>query len=347
MLIVGRLRLGLSQKELARRLGMRMQQVQRYEKERYRSISLSNYRKVAAVVGIRPHSELLEEPRSGWVGAQDISVEEARKVVRHARKRGWIEGGRESIEDGLAQLKKDIAEHVVEYSRPSMLRTGLNVREDVVDDWSLLAWKSQITRRAETIAESLDVDYNPLDLGWLTDLVRLSSDADGPRLAIDFLLQRGIVVVAEPAVPGMPLDGAAFVVNGVPVVGLTLRHDRLDNFWFTLLHEIAHVVLHYRTGLATGFFDDIDKPTRDDLELEANEFASELLLPEHRWKRSPARIAMKPGPIIAFAKALGVHPAIVFGRIRKERDRYDLFSQYVGHRGVRKHFEDFNEKEPR
>ena len=64
----------------------------------------------------------------------------------------------------------------------------------------------------------------------------------------------------------MKIDGAAFLVDEIPVIGMTLRLDAVDNFWFTLLHEVAHVILHYRTGLASGFFDDVDNPAIDELE---------------------------------------------------------------------------------
>jgi HTH-type transcriptional regulator/antitoxin HigA len=134
----------------------------------------------------------------------------------------------------------------------------------------------------------------------------------------------------------MGVDGAAFLIDGNPVIGLTLRRDTLDGFWFSLLHEVAHVVLHYRTGLASGFFDSFEPHAVDELEDEANAFASNLLIPDEQWRRSPARIAKSPEPIEAFARQLGVHPAIVFGRIRMERDNYTLFSNKIGQGQVRK-----------
>ena len=145
------------------------------------------------------------------------------------------------------------------------------------------------------------------------------------------------MLVAEPQIPGMKVDGAAFLLEGVPVIGLTLRRDTVDNFWFTLLHEVGHVILHYRTGLRTGFFDDTDTTDVDEIEQEANEFASNVLIPEERWKRSPARITKSPAVVEKFAKELGINPAIVFGRIQKERGNYAIFSNSIGRGAVRKH----------
>lgn len=120
-------------------------------------------------------------------------------------------------------------------------------------------------------------------------------------------------------------------------IGLTIRRDTIDSFWFTLMHEVAHVILHYRTGLALGFFDDSEASSLDEIEAEANEFASNILIPDERWKRSPARIAKSSTVVERFAKELQIHPAIVFGRIQKERGDYAIFSNLVG-RGQVKRF---------
>jgi HTH-type transcriptional regulator/antitoxin HigA len=169
-------------------------------------------------------------------------------------------------------------------------------------------------------------------------LVRLSQANDGPLLARDLLKQHGIVLIAERNVPGMKVDGAAFLVDDIPVIGLTLLRDSIDNFWFTLIHEVAHVILHYRTGLAAGFFDDVEASDVDEMEDEANRFAANLLIPEEIWSRSPARIAKTADPIERFADQLGISPAIVFGRVRLERKNYALFADRIGRGKVREHF---------
>jgi HTH-type transcriptional regulator/antitoxin HigA len=74
----------------------------------------------------------------------------------------------------------------------------------------------------------------------------------------------------------------------------------------------------------------------DELEEEANAFAGNLLLPDEVWTRSPARIARTAEPVEKLAQRLGIHPAIVFGRIRLERDDYSLFSNKIGHGLVRR-----------
>ena len=334
-LIVARVIKGWSQKELARRLFLPEQQVQRYEAERYRSISLGNLIRVARTLGVRLNADLPSSTDDPWLPTYEMSSAELQKVLKHAREHGWLDKADQSDDSGISQLRRTVAEHVGEYGTPSLLRTGLNV-EDRSKDWVLLAWKAQVTRQALKIIQKRRVKYRPLDVSWLKDLVHLSASEDGPSRVPDLLAERGIILVAEPQIVGMKVDGAAFLVDDTPVIGLTLQRDSLDNFWFTLLHEIAHVILHYRTGLASGFFDDVDNPEVDEFEEEADKFASNMLIPEELWARSPARIAKTAEPIERIARQLEIAPAIVFGRIRMERKNYAIFSDRIGRGKVRK-----------
>ncbi|MDE2319928.1 MAG: ImmA/IrrE family metallo-endopeptidase [Rhodospirillales bacterium] len=335
LLVVARVSRGWSQKELARRLFLPEQQVQRYEAERYRSISLGSLIRVARTLGVRLTAELPTQFQEQWLPSYEMSQADAQKVLKHARVHGWLDKTNQTDESGLSQLKRTVAEHVSEHGTPSLLRTGLNV-ETHAQDWLLLAWKAQVTRRAISDLQRIKTRYNPLDISWLKDLVRLSAKSDGPSFVPAFLASHGIILICEPQIAGMNVDGAAFLIDDSPVIGLTLRHDRLDNFWFTLMHELAHVVVHYRTGLASGFFDNVDNPSIDEIEREANQFASNLLIPDELWIRSPARIAKSVEPIERLAEQLDISSAIIFGRIRLERNNYTIFSNKIGQGKVRK-----------
>ena len=340
-LIVARITRGYSQKELARRLGLKEQQIQRYEADRYRSISLSNYRRVAHVLGVRWDIELSDAAApwhaSGWEFATDISSNDIKKVLKHAAEHRWFAGGADGFSEkgNPNYLSKYIADHIMNYGSPTLLRSGLNMSGQV-NDLFLIAWKSRVTRVAEGIIDKDNIKYLSLDISWLRELVRLSPKVDGPARARDSLRTQGIVLVCEPQISGLNLDGAAFLVGRTPVIGLTLRRDTIDSFWFTLLHEIAHVILHYRTGLRSGFFDDIDSPNVDEIEKEADGFASNMLIPDEQWQRSTARIAKDSATIVRLAEELGIHPAIIFGRVQKERGNYATFAEKIGRGGVRK-----------
>ncbi len=338
LLVATRIMKRLSQKELARSLGLKEQQIQRYEADLYSKITLANFHKIAGVLGARLVLDVAP-PVEEWAASYQVpSTNELAKVVRHAREHGWLESDNSDDEGAIGQLVRRVADHVLRYGTPSLLRTGLNV-VDHSSDWVLLSWKAQVTRVAERIIEKRALSYRSLDVSWLIDLVQLSRLDDGPVRARDMLLEHGIVLVVEPHIAGMKVDGAAFLVGDIPVIGMTLLRDALDNFWFTLIHEVAHVILHYRTGLAAGFFDNEATSTEvDDMEEEANAFASNLLIPDEVWARSPVRITKIAEPVERLAGQLGIHPAIVFGRIRMERRDYSSFFNKTGSGLVRGQF---------
>lgn len=335
-LIAARLMRKLSQKDLARKLGLREQVIQRWEAERYRSINLANYQKVAQTLGVRWRPEHGLPLTEQWGLSYDVTRDDLTKVARHAQANGWLASDENSTEKAIAALVRHIGDHVIRHGTPSLLRTGMR-SDDRPENWSLLAWKAQVTRRAEAISGERRVPrYRAVDVSWLVELVQLSELPNGPALAKDLLLEHGIILVIEPQIVGMALDGAAFLVDDIPVIGMTLLRDTVDNFWFTLLHEIAHIVLHHRTGLAAGFFDELTGQTIDEFEDEANRFAGNLLIPEEAWTRSSARISKVAAPIERFAAQLNIHPAIVFGRIRMERGDYKIFSDRIGRGEVRR-----------
>ncbi|WP_070932131.1 XRE family transcriptional regulator [Edaphosphingomonas haloaromaticamans] len=335
LLVAARVAKGWKQKELARRLFLPEQQVQRYEAERYRSISLSGLQRVARTLGIKLTAHIDQPLQEPWLPSYEMSSSELQKVLKHARENGWLDKADQSDDNGISQLRRTVAEHVGEYGTPSLLRTGLNVH-DLSKDWFLLAWKAQVTRSALRLIQRKKPKYRPLNMSWLSELVKLSVFDDGPVRAKEMLAEQGILLVIEPQIAGMRVDGAAFLIDEHPVIGLTLRLDTLDNFWFTLMHEMGHVILHYRTGLASGFFDDFEHLEIDEMEEEANRFAQNMLIPDAVWSKSPARIAKTAEPIERLAKQLGIAPAIIFGRLRMERQNYKIFSDKIGRGRVRK-----------
>lgn len=337
LLVAARVAKGWKQKELARRLFLPEQQIQRYEAERYRSISLSGLLRVARTLGVRLSADVDQPLKEPWLPSFEMSSSDLQKVLKHARENGWLDKADQSDENGISQLRRTVAEHVGEYGTPSLLRTGLNVH-DLTKDWFLLAWKAQVTRKALRQIQRKKPKYRPLNMSWLGQLVKLSALEDGPAQAREMLAEQGIILVVEPQISGMRVDGAAFLIDEHPVIGLTLRLDALDNFWFTLMHEMGHVVLHYRTGLASGFFDDFEHVEVDELEEEANRFAQNMLIPDAVWNKSAARIAKSAEPVEKLAEQLGIAPAIIFGRLRMERKNYKIFSEKIGRGRVRKQF---------
>ncbi|MBK8088085.1 MAG: ImmA/IrrE family metallo-endopeptidase [Chitinophagaceae bacterium] len=150
----------------------------------------------------------------------------------------------------------------------------------------------------------------------------------------NFLKGSGIRFIIEPQLEGTFLDGAALLMeDNSPIVALTLRYDRLDNFWFVLFHELAHIHLHLSESL-NAIFDDLDAKI-DGIETEADLFALNAMIPDIIWKKSLVRFSPSAQTIINQAKMLKVHPALIAGRIRKETGKYYQFSDLIGQGLVR------------
>jgi len=205
-----------------------------------------------------------------------------------------------------------------------------------------VAWKTRVLHKSE---ERPAVDYQAgiVNESFLDDLARLSIFDRAPLLAREFLEKHGIRLVFEEHLPGTYLDGAALLrSDGVPVIGLTLRHDRLDNFWFTLMHELVHVGWHLRPD-KDAFFDELDtSPGEGDdpdrLEAEADKLAAQALIPARLWRS--ANVLKNPTPELVrqFARDIQRHPAIVAGRVRRDAGNYRLLAQLIGRRRVRSLF---------
>ncbi|MDA3834660.1 MAG: ImmA/IrrE family metallo-endopeptidase, partial [Spirochaetales bacterium] len=221
--------------------------------------------------------------------------------------------------------------------QPALLRQHVRGRNNA-SPYSLTAWRIRVSLLA------LDQDIpayklGTVDHGFMSDLVKLSYLTDGPLLAEEFLLKNGIHFVVEPHLKGTHLDGAVMLLpSGAPLVAMTTRHNRLDNFWFTLCHELAHLSLHLDKDDWLLFFDDLDCLEGNGVEDEADRFASEVLLSSDKWQESGLNGLSTAAEVKAFAEALRIHPAIPAGRIRREQNNYKLFTRLIGNGEVRKLF---------
>ena len=129
--------------------------------------------------------------------------------------------------------------------------------------------------------------------------------------------------------------------DGKPIVALTLRHDRLDNFWFCLAHELAHISLHLDNNVGKSFFDDLDLMGEglEMVEKYADDLAEQAQIDNATWHSSDVSSTHHPRDVRRLAYKLRINPAIVAGRVRFETKNYRALTRFVGHGEVRKHFQ--------
>ncbi|MYA03671.1 MAG: ImmA/IrrE family metallo-endopeptidase [Caldilineaceae bacterium SB0664_bin_22] len=221
---------------------------------------------------------------------------------------------------------------------PLYRKNNLRRSNAKTDPYALRAWCWQVLASANDDPPGASYKHGIIP-SFLREVARLSPSEDGPLRARNYLADHGIALRVERHLPRTHLDGAAFwLPDRPPVIGLTLRYDRIDNFWFSLLHELAHLGCHL-DGSSEAFVDDLELPSDDAREAKADEWAQEALIPSVDWDRSTLWEEPTPLKVIYFANSLGIHPAIVAGRIRYKTGNYRLLSQLVGTGMVRQQFQ--------
>ena len=305
---------------------------------RKRPLTLSMVRALHKGLGI-PATSLLQEQTLFDIAGDAIQWEQF--PIREMIARGWIKEkvadvrvqAKGIMERFLAPLGKDWAP-VALYKQTQYVRSARQM-----DLYALAAWNARVSMRALQAPPLVRFEPAILTLDFMHELAHLSTLSDGPRHAREYLEKVGISLVVEAHLPETYLDGAAILVGpDRPIIALTIRHDRLDNFWFVVMHELVHVWRHLSEDL-NAYYDDLDvEDSISPQEREADHLAGEALIPEAEWNRSPASSLRTPDAVHHLASRLRIHPAIVAGRIRHHYRSYRVLNRLVGQGAVRRLF---------
>lgn len=215
--------------------------------------------------------------------------------------------------------------------QPTLFRKSAKVDENL-----LAIWQARTRTQAEyTVLAEGRPDFKGLTRADLRKIALMSVDPSIIRELPAILASFGIILVYVYALPGMHSDGAVFHLStGHPVIALSLRYPRLDYFWFTLLHELAHLVLH-QDQLKEPVYFDVEAEEKDKVEKAANRLAKSSLVDPESWVSCAPKFDPSDRAILKYAAAEGVHPAIVAGLLRKETGNYKRYSSIINEHDVR------------
>lgn len=304
-----------------------------------RQLSLDMVRSLSAGLGI-PAKVLIQK-------STNVSESENwdTTLVKAMERRGYF-GNKSLKEFGKSEL---VSNFFASFNQP---QTAVLYRKTIfktaprTDSNSLLAWGTRVIQRATEIAVPTKYKRGTVDLAFMRQVVKLSTKETGPILAQDYLKQHGIKLIVEPHLPKSHLDGATFFADkDNPIIGLSLRHNRLDNFWFTLMHELAHVALHYDIGVEYFFDEELQNKEgkeNDPKEVEADSLAEETILPNSKWETSAAKTTPNQFSTEDLANELQVHIAVIAGMIRFKHQNFFYLNKIVNdpELSVRKYFAD-------
>ena len=317
---------GMSQKEFASRMDMSEKHISRLINGEVQLTPDMAYR-LEMVLGLpaRFWSNLEATYREKLAkieaeNALDTDKELARKFAyNEMAKNGWVPETR-NTGDKVTNLRKFF--EVVQLKMltnskllPHIVCGRLSISEK--SDFALVAW----AQRAKLEARNITID--PINISKLTenlDKIRSMTTKEPsefcPKLT-SILANCGIALVFLPHIGGSFLHGATFYDKNKIVIGLTVRGKDADKFWFSLFHEIGHIIL--------GHLNQADGTSETD-EDAADEFARELLIPQKVFERFVKTGTFHKDALLAFAKEIGLDPGIVVGRLQKEG--YINFSWY-------------------
>ncbi|MFC2018563.1 XRE family transcriptional regulator [Chloroflexota bacterium] len=201
-------------------------------------------------------------------------------------------------------------------------------------------------------------NVTPAQLAWLYRVKQISSDLIIPRYsptsvkkAISklkelllsqqeirkvprMLMESGIRFVIVESLISAKIDGVCLWLSEKrPVIAMSLRHDRIDNFWFVLRHELEHVLkLHGRSAIMidTELEETINEAKSVD-EQVANQAASDFCVPSKSMNSFIERKAplFTERDMLGFARSLNIHPGLVVGQLQHRTGRYELFRKYL------------------
>lgn len=200
------------------------------------------------------------------------------------------------------------------------MKTGLDSR--MIATWTLIA-QYVVSKKTNQGVFSMD-NINELCLRLRTILHR---NKDTIKNVESTLSQYGIKFAIVPKIERASIDGYSFIDNNTPCIVLTQRYNRIDNFAFALLHEIGHIKLHLNE--INSYEISISENCEQRKEIEANEFASNVLISRSDWNTTPT-VMLNPYIIqnayTKWAHNKGYNKWIVLGRISHETGMYKFKS---------------------
>jgi HTH-type transcriptional regulator/antitoxin HigA len=267
------------------------------------------------------------------VPPRDDSIARAAKLrerfpVREMCKRGWIKPGKTPAEleqNVLSFFELDSIDAPIELHHAARR----NYRNEVTaHQW---AWIFRVNQLAAAL-QAPPFSGSTLRTK-IPELERLMTEPEEIRHVPRILLACGVRLVVVEPIPGSEIQGVCFWINNKksPVIGLTLKGDQIDRFWFDLWHELEHVLNgDGKDGVIIDDFDESKTADDDEVEKNANRAAANHCVPigamnDFFLRHNPM---FSEKNLLGFARIMKRHPGIVAGQIQKRTRRWDLFKKY-------------------
>ncbi|MCV0424683.1 MAG: HigA family addiction module antidote protein [Roseibium sp.] len=280
--------------------------------------------------------QLFKSAPTGERAARDDRISREAKLrerfpVRELIKRGWVESSEsfDALEARVLSFFQIVsAEQTPEFAHAAKR----NYKSELSSNQ--LAWLFRV-RALATAFEGPKYSEKMLR-DSLEELEQLTTEPEEIRNVPRLLQDCGVRLVVVEPLPGSKIDGACFWIDKgkTPVIGLSLLHDRIDNFWFVIRHEIEHILRG--DGKDQPIIDEksdggLWSDAGDEAEEAANMAASEFCVPSAEIENFIQRVhpIYSEKRIIGFARRIKRHPGLIIGQIQYRTSRYNLLRKYL------------------
>lgn len=199
-------------------------------------------------------------------------------------------------------------------------------KNDSADEYLVDYWMSTVSGKAKFLDGFLNKKYKSINKDFLQHIYNTNIKKNNLSEIQNTLLEQGIYLIFEEAKPGTKVDGVALIINEKPVIAMSLRLKNLDSFWFTLLHELAHIVLHYDL-LKEPIVDYFDEENQNEIckvEQQANRLARDTMIPKAFWRT--IQTIRNSSELINYSKLYDIHPSVIAGRLCFENNEWPKYA---------------------
>lgn len=220
---------------------------------------------------------------------EDEGIDWTKFPVEAMKKLGWFSSPSKSDKELVEELIQS-ANELVRIPR-TYCRKNFDARRNTLTDiYSLQAWCQRVVGLAVALPPANVFNKDLIGHDFIARLASFTKLEDGPRMAIETLSEAGIALIYVDQLPEMYVDSAVMKARqGFPVIGLTLRDDSIQSFWFSVLHSVAHIWRHL-SDLHYFFVDDFNIKECNcnvdwSLENEADQIAHRALNEIEEWSK--------------------------------------------------------------
>lgn len=313
--------LNITQKEFATRLGVTEKSLSKLINGEDNLSNETAY-KLSKLTGISIDTwiNLQNEYDKKILEINDTKIEDEKEICKkidfkYFKKHGFVEAGRYDITEKMEKLRSVLNTSSLTYLAEFNTAVSYRSTKDF-DENSIINSNIMLEIASNHARDKCDTKLNKKKLrSYLPEIKKMTLQKTTefyPRLK-EILFECGIVLVALPNLKNASINGATKRFrNGSVMLLITDRNKSADIFWFSIIHEISHI-------LDSDFYSSYeDKKKYQEKEMKANRFAENFFIEDDLYNEFVDRGVFSKDSIVNLSRSLGIHPGILLGRLQND-----------------------------